>query len=162
MSKPYDAKYVPLEHAGPTHRCPPAVPLADAHYNAALLFLFRGILCAHCSPTPNPYTVASGPYTSSPYGATAHAPGAVHGAKEAHQIPDAFAAPGSGLAVSSSNYIESMEKSVRMGFVRKVYAILAVQLLITFGITFLFCFNDTCVVRSGVGFRCCLLMRWGE
>ncbi len=98
-----------------------------------------------CSPTTNPYGAAA-PYASAPYGATAYAPGAVHSAKDAQHVPDAFAAPGSdALAVSSSNYIESMEKSVRMGFVRKVYAILAVQLLITFGITFLFCFNETCV-----------------
>lgn len=43
-----------------------------------------------------------------------------------------------------SMYLAEAEKSVRMGFVRKVYGILIVQLLVTTGISTLFVVNEDC------------------
>ncbi len=43
-----------------------------------------------------------------------------------------------------SAYLVEAEKSVRMGFVRKVYGILLIQLIVTAGISTLFVTNDDC------------------
>ena len=43
-----------------------------------------------------------------------------------------------------SAYLAEAEKSVRLGFVRKVYGILVIQLLVTVGISSLFIVNEDC------------------
>ena len=43
-----------------------------------------------------------------------------------------------------SMYLAEAEKSVRMGFVRKVYGILMIQLLVTVGVSTLFIVNEDC------------------
>ena len=43
-----------------------------------------------------------------------------------------------------SAYLAEAEKSVRLGFVRKVYGILVVQLMVTVGISSLFIVNEDC------------------
>lgn len=51
-------------------------------------------------------------------------------------------------AAKVGRYIHEMEKAVRMGFIRKVYGILGIQLAITFGIVCLFSFSDG--IRDGI------------
>lgn len=50
---------------------------------------------------------------------------------------------GSGGDGGSTSYSGWLDKRVRMGFIRKVFAILSCQLAFTFGITFLFVLNET-------------------
>eukprot|EP01138_Halocafeteria_seosinensis_P004756 gb/GECG01004863.1/.p1 GENE.gb/GECG01004863.1/~~gb/GECG01004863.1/.p1 ORF type:complete len:311 (+),score=12.27 gb/GECG01004863.1/:1-933(+) len=52
-------------------------------------------------------------------------------------------APPPGLSAGEQQALDAADKAVRMGFIRKVYAILIVQLLFTFGITAIFTFVES-------------------
>lgn len=119
------------------------------------------------NPNSNPYHQNAGVYgadsyppAANPYQAAApaayaqgySAPGAYPVYNAAH--PDAAGVakdmdaekPHTSVAVGHthvpSSYSAWMDKKVRLGFIRKVCLILAAQLLFTFGIIFLFVFND--------------------
>lgn len=68
---------------------------------------------------------------------------ATDGAKAPHAVGAAMA-PGGGIEAGGapSSYMEQMEKAVRLGFIRKVYCVLAVQLVVTFAIVAVFSFVD--------------------
>jgi FtsH-binding integral membrane protein len=75
-----------------------------------------------------------------------HAAGHVH--EGAAKLPPGGATavgaamPPPGAAPPPSAYQEQMEQAVRMGFIRKVYSVLAIQLLVTFGIVGVFTLSE--------------------
>ena len=85
------------------------------------------------------------------YGGQAHgAPGKPHAAQPYPMAPPvivhignpAGAGDGAGDAGAESKYIDDAEKSVRMGFIRKVYGILSLQLSVTLALVLAFAYSS--------------------
>ena len=102
-------------------------------------------------PQPSSTAGAAEPYK--PHAAV-HVHGGDHGAKQ-QQLPGGgggggYAGPvavvGAPMmppgAAAPSAYQEQMDQAVRLGFIRKVYSVLAVQLLVTFGVVGVFTLSE--------------------
>ena len=100
--------------------------------------------------TPQQYSAASQPVVypvavvEDPAGKAHH-----HHATHSYAVSDGAKAPtvpAGGLAAvegGGGSYSEQMEKAVRLGFIRKVYSVLMLQLAVTFGLVAVFTFSET-------------------
>lgn len=131
QSQPYAAAAQPAPYYSP-----PAPPQAP-YYSPPSDGLQKPSVNPYAAAAAQPYPAQTYPaqpvYGAQPYGAPAVAIDVPAGGKPAGQ-------PG---GYSASGYLRDMEKSVRMGFVRKVYSVLAMQLLVTFAIVLIFSFQKT-------------------
>lgn len=113
---------------------------------------------------PQAYPGAYPPTAAPGYVPPAQDPYAHNGGVKAHQAVEvpvygvdgkaSGSAGGPGYTGAPGSYSDFMDKAVRRGFIRKVYLILTAQLLVTFGLTFLFVLNDNVKtwVKANPGF----------
>lgn len=121
----------PSQSGPPVYAPPPPGPYYGANYYAAP------------PPAPNPYA-------SDPHGHVYYAPPAPHQPQASGAVPIDVYSPGEGKAAAaggpglpgaaagSGAALGLTERAIRQGFIRKVYAILTLQLAVTFGAVWAF------------------------